>query len=438
METKMPQTESIHNPVPGILIVDDSQSDLEFLARILRDRGFEPRPVASGTLALRAARADPPDLILLDIRMPGMDGFELCGYLKADEALKDIPIIFITALSSTEDKVKAFSLGAVDYVSKPFQAEEILSRVSTHLSIRNYQRTLSLQNANLERLVAERTDELEKAHSRSSAMDRRMLQQDKLASLGQLAAGVAHEINSPMGYIVSNLFVLDGYTDDLIQFFLRIQSIVSNTGTEEAKRAVADAAEKIEIAYMLDDIRKLITESIEGAERVKRIVLDLKDFSRSDESQWLETDLNQCVKSTVNVVRNEIKYIADLELHLGEIPMVVCNPQQINQVITNLLVNAAQAIDGHGRISVYTASEGNQVILTIVDTGRGIPVEIRNRIFDPFFTTKEVGKGTGLGLSISYDIVEKHGGEIGYESEPGSGTSFTVRLPVSGPGNAAS
>jgi len=431
----MPQTESIHKPGPGILIVDDSQSDLEFLAGMLRERGFEPRPVASGKLALRAARADPPDLILLDVRMPEMDGFELCGYLKADEALKDIPIIFITALTATEDKVKAFSLGAVDYVSKPFQAEEILSRVSTHLSIRNYQRTLSLQNTNLEHLVAERTDELEKAHSLSRAMDRRMLQQDKLASLGQLAAGVAHEINNPMGYIVSNLSVLAGYADDLIQFFLLVQSIVSMTGTEEGKRAVAEAAEKIEISYILEDIRKLIAESIEGSERVKRIVLDLKDFSRSDEAQWMETDLNQCVKSTVNVVRNEIKYVADLELHLGEIPVIVCNPQQINQVITNLLVNAVHAIDGHGRISVYTASEGNQVVLTIVDTGRGIPVEIRNRIFDPFFTTKEIGKGTGLGLSISYDIVERHGGEIGFESEPGTGTSFTVRLPVNGPGS---
>lgn len=146
-----------------------------------------------------------------------------------------------------------------------------------------------------------------------------------------------------------------------------------------------------------------------------------------------ETDLNHCVQSTANIVRNEIRYVADLDLNLGEIPLIVCNPQQINQVIANLLVNAAHAINGHGRITVSTSSECDQVLLTVTDTGCGIPLDIQKRIFDPFFTTKEVGKGTGLGLSISYDIIKKHGGEITLESEPGLGTTFLIRLPISGP-----
>ena len=187
------QSAAIPEPIPGILIVDDSQSNLEILAGMLREKGFEPRPVISGKLALRAARADPPDLILLDVRMPEMDGFELCGHLKADEALKDIPIIFITALTATEDKVRAFSLGAVDFVTKPFQAAEIMSRVSAHLKIRVLQRALSTQNANLERLVAERTGELERAHVRVRELSR--LKDDFLRMIG-------HEIRTPANGIL--------------------------------------------------------------------------------------------------------------------------------------------------------------------------------------------------------------------------------------------
>ena len=187
------QSAAIPEPIPGILIVDDSQSNLEILAGMLREKGFEPRPVISGKLALRAARADPPDLILLDVRMPEMDGFELCGHLKADEALKDIPIIFITALTATEDKVRAFSLGAVDFVTKPFQPAEIMSRVSAHLKIRVLQRALSIQNANLERLVAERTGELERAHVRVRELSR--LKDDFLRMIG-------HEIRTPANGIL--------------------------------------------------------------------------------------------------------------------------------------------------------------------------------------------------------------------------------------------
>ena len=183
----------------------------------------------------------------------------------------------------------------------------------------------------------------------------------------------------------------------------------------------------------MEDIPPLIAESLEGAERVKRIVLDLKDFARTDENSLKQTDLNHCVQSTANIVRNELRYIADLNLDLQEIPLVICNPQQINQVIANILVNAAHAIDGHGRITVTTSHEQGRVLLTFTDTGRGIPPEIQGRIFDPFFTTKPVGKGTGLGLSISYDIVKKHGGEISLQSEVGVGTTFVISLPITGP-----
>jgi two-component system NtrC family sensor kinase len=210
--------------------------------------------------------------------------------------------------------------------------------------------------------------------------------------------------------------------------------IVDEAVPDSSRPALEEARKQLDLDYILDDLEPLLAESTEGAERVRRIVLDLKDFARPDEDQMVDADLNQLVQSTINIVRNELKYVAQLDLQLGELPHLLCHPQQINQVISNLLVNAAHAIEQQGVITVTTSQQDDHVFLVIADTGKGIPPELRNRIFDPFFTTKEVGKGTGLGLSISYDIVKKHGGEITVESEVGRGTTFTVQLPVLLPG----
>ena len=269
--------------------------------------------------------------------------------------------------------------------------------------------------------------------SKNREKDSILLHQDKLASIGQLAAGVAHEINNPMGFIMSNLRTLKNYTEAEQQYLNALEEAVKICCPEEQRRQLEDLCHRLDVSFIQEDIPPLITESLEGAERVKRIVHDLKDFARADGDGMKETDLNHCVQSTANIVRNEIRYVADLELNLGEIPLIVCNPQQINQVIANLLVNAAHAIDGHGRITVSTSRGQDTVLLSVTDTGCGIPLDIQKRIFDPFFTTKEVGKGTGLGLSISYDIIKKHGGEITLEREPGLGTTFMIRLPISGP-----
>ena len=269
--------------------------------------------------------------------------------------------------------------------------------------------------------------------SKNREKDSILLHQDKLASIGQLAAGVAHEINNPMGFIMSNLRTLKNYTEAEQQYLNALEEAVKKCCPEEQCRQLEELCNRLDLSFIQEDIHPLIAESLEGAERVKRIVHDLKDFARADGNDMKETDLNHCVQSTANIVRNEIRYVADLELNLGEIPKIVCNPQQINQVIANLLVNAAHAIDGHGCITVSTSSEWDKVLLTVADTGCGIPDEIQKRIFDPFFTTKEVGKGTGLGLSISYDIIKKHGGEITFESKLGIGTTFIIRFPISGP-----
>ena len=268
---------------------------------------------------------------------------------------------------------------------------------------------------------------LEEAHNQ-------LLQSEKLASIGQLAAGVAHEINNPIGFVNSNLGTLKNYVDDLLQIIGLYESGRHLLAADPALQGRIEAAcGKADLDFLRDDIATLIAESIEGTARVRRIVQDLRDFSRVDSVEWQWADLHAGLESTLNVVMSEIRYKADVVRQFGTLPKVECMPAQLNQVFMNILVNATQSIAGHGTITLRSGCLGDQVWISIADTGKGIPPELMNRIFDPFFTTKPVGKGTGLGLSVSYGIVEKHGGRIEVESPPGQGATFTVWLPVKRP-----
>jgi len=294
------------------------------------------------------------------------------------------------------------------------------------LALRESERQLTLLNERLEERVVK---EVRKGREKDSIM----LHQDKLASIGKLAAGIAHEINNPMGFIMSNLRTLKNYARMEQQYLSALEDAVKVNCPEEQRTLLKALYERLDMFFLQQDVPILISESLDGAERVKQIVLDLKDFARIDESSLRETDLNHCIQSTANIVRNEIRYVAELDMQLGSIPQVICNPQQINQVIANLLVNAAHAMENFGAITVTTLHENDSVMMMVADTGCGISSEVVDKIFDPFFTTKEVGKGTGLGLSISYDIIKKHGGEIQVISELGVGTTFMVILPTNGP-----
>jgi len=258
----------------------------------------------------------------------------------------------------------------------------------------------------------------------------KVLHQEKMASIGQLAAGVAHEINNPIGFIQSNLTTLGKYLSRLSGFLAVQSGCIAAGAPPEQVESVRQEQARLKIDYIVKDLEDLVRESLEGAERVRSIVADLKSFSRVDESEFKQADLNECLRSTINIAWNEIKYKATLKKELGEIPLTRCYPQQMNQVFMNLLVNAAHAIEDQGTITVRSWEEDGYVSVSVADTGQGIPEANLNRIFEPFFTTKEVGKGTGLGLSITYDIVKKHNGEITVQSEPGKGTVFTVRIPV--------
>ena len=275
------------------------------------------------------------------------------------------------------------------------------------------------------------TRELEQTLAELSDAQSQIYQQEKMASIGQLAAGVAHEINNPMGFITSNLGSLDKYVGRLTEYIGVVDQALQQCGDGTVSTPVQEARKRLKIDRILEDAHQLIAESQDGAGRVRRIVQDLKSFSRVDQAETALIDLNEALETTINIAWNEIKYVAELKREFGEIPKVRCFPQQLNQVFLNLLVNAAHALgETRGEISVATEQDGDWVLVRVSDTGCGMPPDVQRRIFEPFFTTKEVGKGTGLGLSISYDIIKKHGGEITVESEVGRGTVFTVRLPI--------
>ncbi|UOD28114.1 PAS domain-containing protein [Massilia violaceinigra] len=278
---------------------------------------------------------------------------------------------------------------------------------------------------------------LTELNAKLSMAQEQLVQSEKLASIGQLAAGVAHEINNPIGYIFSNFGTLQSYLDQLFDMLHVYQDAESEASPETAARLAA-MRKTLDLDFLRDDIPVLMSESKEGIARVRHIVQDLKDFSRVDANQeWVWSNLHGGIDSTLNIVSNEVKYKADVVKQYGAIPDIECLPSQINQVIMNLVVNAAHAMsERRGTITLRSGtlgdsgSDGEQVWIEIADNGSGIPRENLTRIFDPFFTTKAVGKGTGLGLSLAYGIIQKHHGSIDVDSEIGRGTTFRIVLPV--------
>jgi PAS domain S-box-containing protein len=299
--------------------------------------------------------------------------------------------------------------------------QERLLAVVRDISIRKLQEAELRQN--LERQM--------QLNKKLEAADNQLLQSEKMASIGQLAAGVAHELNNPIGFVHSNMGSLEGYLNDLFAIIDAFEVVEqSSAGTSPQLDAVRKLKEEKDYAFIKSDVAQLMAESKDGLVRVRKIVQDLKDFSRVGEADWQWADLHRGIDSTLNIVWNELKYKCKVHKEYGDLPEVHCLPSQLNQVFMNLLVNAGQAIVDQGEITIRTGREEEQVWIEVADTGAGIPQENLNRIFEPFFTTKPVGKGTGLGLSLSYSIILKHHGKIEVSSIVGKGTTFRVVLPI--------
>lgn len=395
------------------------------------------RPIATGALGEVLSTARPLRLAIAStqpdfIGVPSMDSPTnslLCVPIVVHEQVRGV-----LYLANKRD-AKEFSTSDEAIVSMfCSQIEHTLERNELLEELK--ESNLALQKDIEERHVAEQ--ELIKERKEHKALiqklqnaQNQLLQSEKLASIGQLAAGVAHEINNPVGYISSNLGCLKGYVDDVWDALIvyREACVILPDDSAEAKKIKA-CEEELDLDFLTSDLESLMRETQEGLDRVKQIVQDLKDFSHVDEVEWQWADLHKGLNSTLNIVHNELKYKADVKKEFGSLPLVECVVSQLNQVFLNLLVNAAQSIEEYGVISVKTGAEENEVWVEITDTGQGIPQDKANRIFEPFFTTKPVGKGTGLGLSLAYGIVNKHGGRIDVKSEVGKGSNFRVWLPI--------
>ncbi len=307
------------------------------------------------------------------------------------------------------------------------RAEEQLIRLNEQLEQRVGERTSELQQLN-EELAAGR-QALEVAYKELQAKQATILQQDKMACIGQLAAGVAHDINNPIGFVAGNLEVLQNFWEKISAYNNKLAELLEQCSSED-EAAHAAMRSKYKIDYLLEELPEVMSECFEGIERVNRIVLNLKGFSRIDEAEAEAVDINQCLDSTIGIVRNEIRYKAEIKKDYGQLPLLYCYSQQLNQVFMNLLLNAAQAIERWGEIIITTKADDDNLWVSIRDTGAGIPPDDLERIFEPFYTTKEVGVGTGLGLSIVAEIIKKHHGKIRVSSQLQQGTEFSIRLPL--------
>ncbi|MCO8311926.1 ATP-binding protein [Pseudomonas mandelii] len=383
----------------------------------------------------------PYALAFVDMRMPeGWDGAQTIEHLWQKDPL--LQVVVCTAYSDYSWDELLERLHAHDrllILKKPFDNIEVQQMANTLLTKWEMTERASIQMSHLEHLVDQRTAQFKQASEalqreidERKQLESQLVQSEKLASLGQLAAGVAHEINNPIGFISSNLGALDGYFKQLQDMLDAYREAENAIGSSEVIDRLVQLRERVELDFLREDIPLLIKESKEGIGRVGQIVKDLKDFSRVDSNQeWQWTNLQQGIESTLNIVANELKYKADVVKEFQQLPDIECLPSQINQVIMNLIVNASQAMGPErGTITLRTGLEGETVSIEIADTGIGIEPDNLQKIFDPFYTTKPVGQGTGLGLSLSYGIVKKHRGDISVRSEVGVGSTFRVELPV--------
>ena len=563
-----------------ILVAEDNAVTRRLLRRVLERLGHEVITAPDGLKAWEQFQSSDIRVVISDWMMPHMDGLDLCRRIRSDSDRQYVYIVILTAKDQKEDLVEVFRAGADDYITKPFDPEELrasltkcgrivdleeryrslehtliesrnklrivfdslqeeIVAVDTSLNIVSANRTFlqamrdsfkevigtplfganslcpSWKSGNLQNLVhkvfatqaprqilekiaghgqetafklidglpvtdesggvfqvvlvskditedrrktekihnlndelqassdkiRKKNKELENALHQLRETQAQILQTEKMASIGQLAAGVAHEINNPTGYVSSNLKTLSKYQESINELIDHYQTLKgdllqasANNGSPRGVRGQLEKIDAIEQSinydFLRSDIMALIGESREGTERIKKIVLDLKEFAHPGQKQKKPTDINRGLESTLNVVWNEFKHKARIVKDFGELPEISCYPQQLNQVFMNILLNAAQAIEQKGEIRIQTRQKNQHVEIMIQDDGHGIETENLSRVFDPFFTTKDVGEGTGLGMNIAYNIVKKHNGSIDVESRQGEGTTFTVKIPA--------
>jgi two-component system NtrC family sensor kinase len=417
-----------------LLAIDDSSTYLTFLGEELRNQGYEVVTAASGMEGLSLLVHEKFDCVLVDLQMAEVDGVEVCRRITAIHSLNScVPVIIITGDARPGDLNRALEAGADDFVTKSgdlavlrariqalirrslFQEEN--GRVVEELKARELEvshdrakREISdMRLAMAEKLVQANHD-LKEANRKLKETQAQLVQNEKMASLGQLVAGIAHEINNPLAFVVNNLFIVESGLDGLVP---ELEPLLSEPSLLKLRKA-----------------RARLGEMKEGLDRVKELVLDLRTFSRMDEGEFKTVDVVETIDAVLLLLKHKMNGCIQVEKHYVAARTLYCYAGRLHQVLMNLIANAVDAIAGEGKIVITTSQTPENFLISVRDTGAGIPEEIRSRIFDPFFTTKPIGQGTGLGLAISYGIVQEHGGSIEVESEPGVGTEFIVKIPL--------
>jgi signal transduction histidine kinase len=407
------------------LVVAEDNADMRHLLVHLLSAEFRVRAARNGREALELVRERVPALVVTDVMMPEMSGTELCEAIKTDPALAGVPVMLVTSKADREMKIRGLELGADDYVTKPFHPRELVARARSLVRLRALQLELAEQNAALERALE---------HLRQTEVA--LVQAERLAAVGELAAGIAHEVNNPVNFALNSLRMLKETVKQVREFAARVQALEWRDVAKLPESACE--LERLESEVHLDEVGATLDELvgivIEGLDRTSRLVRDLRDFGAGERAHEA-IDLRAALDSTLQLLR---PHFADRRVkvernYAADLPLITADPSAIKQVFLNLLKNAADALDETGgtvRIGVATSQEGRSVEVTVADNGPGIDAELRSRIFDPFFTTKSAGKGTGLGLAISRRIAESHRGALEVEAAPGGGAAFKLRLPT--------
>lgn len=400
------------------MIVDDQADNLRVLAAVLEFAGYGDLECLSDSRTIVPTFQEyQPDLILLDLHMPHVDGLAAMDQLREVTSEDDyLPILVLTGDATSEAKEKALSHGAHDFLSKPLNRTEVQLRVKNLLETRQLYLQIKAQNISLEQRVRERTElaeELARTNQKLRETQTHLVHSEKMAGLGQLVAGIAHEINNPLAFVINNIFVVEENLEKL--------TALGKDG---------DAPFPAEAFSRIGKMQARIADAHSGAARVKDLVTKLRTFSRLDEGTVKTINIRESIESVLLFLRHKMEGRIDVERNYGEPEMLTCLAGELNQVLMNVIANAIDAIEGPGRITLATGKQNGHFVIRVRDTGKGIPEEIRGRIFEPFFTTKPVGQGTGLGLAISYGIMQAHHGSMEFSSVPGQGTEFTLKIPV--------
>jgi two-component system NtrC family sensor kinase len=398
---------------PKVLAVDDVQANLATIEALLDDMDCEVVRASNGNEALRQLLRHDFAVMLLDVQMPEMDGYETAHHARHNPATSEVPIVFLTAADRTEQSIlRGYGSGAIDFLFKPIESEVLRGKVRIFLELHRSRR----QIADARDALARSNAELQAAYAELRETQAQVIQSAKMASLGGLVAGVAHEINNPLSFTISHLTTIKRC---LVRTAQDLGESLS--GNEHWARA-----------------QERLSEMDTGLTRIRSLILKLRTFSRLDEGELKQVDVKDSLDSVLTILSHRMRDRIEVVTHFGEPQTIDCYPSLLNQAVLNLIVNAIEAIEGPGKIWIETGLRGSDYTIEVTDTGPGIPAQIRERVFEPFFTTKPIGEGTGLGLSITYSIVKKHGGKLELLDAPGGGTRAVLRIPARQPAPASS